>query len=84
VRCTRSSWCFRTLRRKYRTLRLVLKEGSRRVWAASEAVALGHGGIGFVERATGISRASSRCCTTRLDAPLPSNPNLHHYSHNPE
>ena len=47
-----------TLRRKYRAVRAVLTERSRRVWAASEAIALGHGGIGFVERATGISRST--------------------------
>ena len=47
-----------TLRRKYRTVRAVLTERSRRVWAASEAIALGHGGIGLVERATGISRST--------------------------
>ncbi len=46
------------LRRKYMALRPVLTERSRRVWAASEAVALGHGGIGLVERATGISRST--------------------------
>ena len=48
----------KTLRRKYKGLRLVLTERSRRVWAASEAVALGHGGIGLVEQATGISRST--------------------------
>jgi hypothetical protein len=47
-----------TLRRKYRALRAVLTERSRRVWAASEARALGHGGIGLVERATGIARST--------------------------
>ena len=47
-----------TLRRKYATLQPVLTERSRRVWAASEAVALGHGGIGLVEQATGISRST--------------------------
>ena len=47
-----------TVRRKYRGLRSVLTERSRRVWAASEAVALGHGGIGLVEEATGISRST--------------------------
>ena len=47
-----------TLRRKYRAVRPVLTERSRRVWAASEAMALGHGGIGVVERATGISRST--------------------------
>ena len=48
----------KTLRRKFQALRPVLTERSRRVWAASEAVALGHGGIGLVEAATGISRST--------------------------
>ena len=48
----------KTLRRKFHALRPVLTERSRRVWAASEAVALGHGGIGLVEAATGISRST--------------------------
>ena len=48
----------KTLRRKYTSLRSVLTERSRRVWAASEAAALGHGGIGLVEAATGISRST--------------------------
>ncbi|MGH7634652.1 MAG: ISAzo13 family transposase, partial [Gemmatimonadaceae bacterium] len=48
----------RTLRRKYRAVRSVLNERSRRIWAASEAAALGHGGIGAVEAATGISRST--------------------------
>ena len=46
------------LRLKYRPLRGVLTERSRRVWAATEAQAIGHGGIGMVERATGISRST--------------------------
>lgn len=46
------------LRRKYVSLRPVLTERSRRIWAASEATALGHGGIGLVEAATGISRST--------------------------
>ena len=45
-----------TLRRKYRAVARGLTERSRRLWAASEAAALGHGGIALVERATGISR----------------------------
>jgi len=47
-----------TLRRQFKALRPALTERSRRVWAASEALALGHGGIGLVERATGISRST--------------------------
>ena len=35
-----------------------LNERSRRLWAASEALALGHGGVATVERATGISRST--------------------------
>ncbi|MBI2536659.1 MAG: ISAzo13 family transposase, partial [Gemmatimonadetes bacterium] len=42
----------------YAALRPTLTERSRRVWAATEARALGHGGIGLVERATGISRST--------------------------
>ncbi|MGH7471482.1 MAG: ISAzo13 family transposase [Longimicrobiales bacterium] len=43
---------------KYRSLAGALTERSRRLWAATEAKALGHGGIGLVERATGISRST--------------------------
>ena len=44
-----------TLRSKHRALAPVFTERSRRVWAATEAQAIGHGGIALVERATGIS-----------------------------
>jgi hypothetical protein len=47
-----------TLQRKYRALAPALNERSRRLWAASEARAVGHGGIALVERATGISRST--------------------------
>jgi hypothetical protein len=47
-----------TLRSKHAALRAVFTERSRRLWAASEARALGHGGITLVERATGISRST--------------------------
>ena len=48
----------KTVEAKYRSLAPVLTERSRRLWAATEAKALGHGGIGLVERATGISRST--------------------------
>jgi transposase len=47
-----------TLRSKHAALAPVLTERSRRVWAATEAQAIGHGGIALVERATGISRST--------------------------
>ncbi|MGK5085844.1 ISAzo13 family transposase, partial [Bdellovibrionota bacterium FG-1] len=45
----------RGLRQKYRAIAPALNERSRRLWAAAEAVSIGHGGIAKVERATDIS-----------------------------
>jgi transposase len=45
-------------RAKYRALAPTLTERSRRVWAATEARALGRGGITLVARATGISTST--------------------------
>ncbi|MGH7208496.1 MAG: ISAzo13 family transposase [Nitrospiraceae bacterium] len=42
-------------RAKYRALAPVLTERARRMWAATEARAAGHGGISLVARATGIA-----------------------------
>ena len=47
-----------TLRAKYVALGPMLTERSRRVWAATEARALGYGGITVVARATGLSSAT--------------------------
>jgi hypothetical protein len=41
---------------KYRTLLPAFSERMRRLWAGSEARALGHGGIAVVARATGLAR----------------------------
>jgi hypothetical protein len=46
------------IRRKYRTLKGSLNERSRRIWAVTEAQALGYGGGSLVARATGISRST--------------------------
>ena len=48
----------RTVRAKYKALAPVLTERSKRLWTATEARALGHGGIAVVERATGVSRST--------------------------
>ena len=45
-----------TVRTKYEALAPVLNERTRRLWAAAEAEAVGHGGIALVARATGMSR----------------------------
>ena len=43
------------LRRKYLRMRSTLNERSRRLWAATEALEIGRGGIVAVRRATGLS-----------------------------
>ena len=45
---------------KYAAVAPVLDERSRRVWAATEAVALGYGGDALVSAATGLARATIR------------------------
>ena len=44
------------VREKYRTLDQIFDERSRRYWAATEALAIGYGGVSLVARATGLSR----------------------------
>lgn len=56
-----------TFRTTHAALAAVFTERSRRMWAATQAHALGHGGIGLVERATGISRATIQCGLRELD-----------------
>ena len=41
---------------KYERIKSVLNERSRRIWAASEAIGIGHGGISTVMKATALSR----------------------------
>ena len=47
---------FFIIQSKYQKIGPCLNEKNRRLWAATEAKALGRGGIGLVHQATGISR----------------------------
>lgn len=47
-----------TIRKKYDILRDELDERACRIWAVTEAEALGHGGVVAVARATGIGRST--------------------------
>jgi hypothetical protein len=47
-----------TVRDKFQMLKEAMTERMRRHWAASEAVALGRGGVSLVARATGMSRTT--------------------------
>lgn len=53
---------------KFQALAPALNERARRVWAATEAKALGHGGIAAVSRATGISVSTIRRGLEELDS----------------
>ena len=63
----------RQLRLKYRVLRGVFDERSRRQWAAAEAMSMGRGGISALVVATGIARnticVGIRELTERLENP---------------
>ena len=50
----------RTIRAKYQALKPELDERGRRVWAAPEALSLGHGGVAAVARATGLTESTIR------------------------
>jgi len=63
-----------TLQVKYAALAPELTERSRRLWAATEAKALGHGGIALVERATGISRSTIQRGIRELESGKPLSP----------
>src|SRR5438874_3704920 len=51
---------YTALAEKFEALRPVLNALARRRWAATEALAFGHGGISAVARATGLSRTTIR------------------------
>lgn len=55
-----------TIQVKYEQLALYLNETSIRMWAAVEALSLGHGGITSVARATGLSRTTIHAGITEL------------------
>ncbi len=57
------------VRQKYQTLVLMMDERMRRRWAASEAVALGWGGITAVSEATGLSPTTIRLGLAESRAP---------------
>jgi hypothetical protein len=59
----------KNIREKYMRLLPVLTERSKRLWAATEAQALGRGGISAVSRATGINRNTIAQGLTELESP---------------
>ena len=54
---------------KYEQLKLHLNEKTRRLWAATEARAIGEGGISLVTRVTGITRPTITAGCREIDNP---------------
>ena len=52
--------CVKVIRTKYRSLASALDERQRRLWAATEARAMGRGGVAAVARATGLAHTTIR------------------------
>lgn len=46
------------IRQKYTNLGKTFTEQQKRLWAASEALNLGHGGVSLLQRITGLSRST--------------------------
>jgi DNA-binding phage protein len=61
---------------KYATLEPVLDERARRLWAATEARAIGRGGISRVAAATGLSRITIRAGLNELLSPVVDKPEI--------
>jgi hypothetical protein len=56
--------------KKFQALRRVMNEKTRRLWAASEAIALGWGGVTRVAAATGMSRNTIRAGIMELQSQI--------------
>jgi hypothetical protein len=50
----------KSVRQKWRLLKATMDERARRLWAGTEAGALGHGGVAAVARATGMAISTVR------------------------
>lgn len=57
-----------TIVAKYAAISRLLDERARRIWAATESLALGYGGDALVSSATGLARATIRQGRRELEA----------------
>jgi DDE family transposase len=57
-----------TVKQKYELLRAAMDERLNRLWAASEAIMIGRGGVTLVAEATGLSRVTIRAGIQELEA----------------
>jgi Rhodopirellula transposase DDE domain len=57
------------IKAKYEALKSELDERARRLWAATEALSLGHGGVATVARVTGLAESTVRHGTQEVTGP---------------
>jgi hypothetical protein len=57
----------KTIQHKYQLLEPELNERARRLWAATEALMLGHGGVTAVAKATGLAESTIRLGRSQLE-----------------
>lgn len=62
-----------SIKSKYESLKSELDERGRRLWAAAEADALGHGGVSAVSKATGIAESTVRLGRNQMKIKTKSN-----------
>jgi hypothetical protein len=65
----RHASCIAQIRTKFAALAAVMDERVRRLWAATEALALGYGGVTTVAEATGLARNTIAAGIAQLRAP---------------
>jgi hypothetical protein len=58
------------IREKFQQLEPILNEQQKRLWAATEAMHLGYGGVSIVQRATNLSRSTIHIGINELDQGL--------------
>lgn len=61
-----------TIRIKYNVLKIEFDERGRRMWAATEAKILGHGGVAVVSKATGMAESTIRIGRKEIQSTSPS------------
>ena len=49
-----------SIKKRYDLIKKILDEKTRRLWAASEAMVMGHGGVIAVAKATGFAESTIR------------------------
>ena len=67
---------YNSIRERYENVHAFLNERARRIWAGSEALALGYGGITAVSKATGLSARTIKSGIVEIESGVPASDDL--------